>query len=743
MKFTDGFWLTRPGYSVLPVLQSHDAHVVPGAGALAEGVPSGSGLQVRGVTKRVGHRGDTLNAATLDIALDSPMAEVIRVRITHHAGGTAPLRFPVQSANSSTAAIATVSPDGSSRLEAGSLNASVSCAGADWSLEFRSGDRLITHQRSRSISLVTNPQGQRYLSVQHSLGVGENVYGLGERFTAFVRNGQSVDIWNEDGGTSSEQAYKNVPFYIVHGSGAAYGVFVNHTGRVSLEVASESVERVQFSVGAEAVEYLVILGPTPKDVLARYTALTGRPVVPPAWSFGLWLSTSFVTDYDEDTVQTFISEMQRLDIPLSVFHFDCFWMREFRWCDFQWDPRVFPDPQAMLQRLKAQGLRISLWINPYIAQASPLFDEAKRAGYLLRRADGSVWQWDLWQAGNAIVDFTNPAAREWFVSKLRPLLEMGVDCFKTDFGERIPVDAVYHDGSDPEQMHNLYTQLYNRTVFDLLTEVRGEDAVVFARSATVGGQTMPVHWGGDNTSTFESMAESLRGGLSLGLGGFGFWSHDIGGFEGNPDPAVFKRWVPFGLLSSHSRLHGNESVRVPWAFDDEAVDVTRRFVKLKASLMPYLFGVAHEAASSGVPMMRAMLLEFPEDRTCLHLDQQYMLGSNLLVAPVFNAEGDVQFYLPAGRWTALLTGEVRVGPAWFTEQHGFDSLPLYVRQQTVLPMGQTTGFDYDYQQPVDVRVFELPDGATASATVYSADRSVAPVLFSATRVGAEVTVSRS
>ncbi|MFM6939937.1 MAG: TIM-barrel domain-containing protein, partial [Rhodoluna sp.] len=329
-------------------------------------------------------------------------------------------------------------------------------------------------------------------------------------------------------------------------------------------------------------------------------------------------------------------------------------------------------------------------INPYIGQASPLFAEARDAGYLLRRNDGpgatagSVWQWDLWQAGNAIVDFTNPAAREWFKAKLRPLLEMGVDCFKTDFGERIPLDGVYFDGSDPEQMHNLYTQLYNQTVFDLLVEHSKDDAIVFARSATVGGQTMPVHWGGDNTSSFESMAESLRGGLSLGLSGFGYWSHDIGGFEGNPDPSVFKRWLAFGLLSSHSRLHGNESVRVPWAFDEEAVDVTRKFVKLKQLLMPYLMKTSKSANSHGTPMMRAMLLEFPTDRTCWNLDQQYMFGPDLLVAPVFSATGDVEFYLPAGTWTNLLSGEKLSGGGWVRENHNFDSLPLYVREGSEL-----------------------------------------------------------
>jgi alpha-D-xyloside xylohydrolase len=725
VKFTDGFWLTRAGFAIRPLLQAYEVEA------------GDSTVRILGATKRVGHRGDTLNAATIAIELDSPLDGVIRVRVTHHRGGAAPLRFAVADDRPPVS----VASDGAmTSLTSGPLSARVT-AGADWNLEFVIDDFVIMHQRDRSVSTVADPSNKQYVNIQTSLGVGEQVYGLGERFTAFVKNGQSVEIFNEDGGTSSEQAYKNIPWYLVNGGfGGAYGVFVNHTGRVSMEVASEHVERVQFTVAGESVEYLVVAGPTPKDVLDRYTALTGRPTVPPAWSFGLWLSTSFVTDYDEKTVKTFIDQMRAYDIPLGVFHFDCFWMREFRWCDFVWDPRVFPDPAGMLARLKADGLRVSVWINPYIAQASPLFDEGKQHGYLLKRRDGSVWQWDLWQAGNAVVDFTNPAACEWYRSKLRPLLEMGVDCFKTDFGERIPTDdVVYFDGSDADQMHNLYTQFYNRTVFSLLQEHSKVDAVVFARSATAGGQSMPVHWGGDNTSSFESMAESLRGGLSLGLCGFGFWSHDIGGFEGNPDPAVFKRWVPFGLLSSHSRLHGNESVRVPWAFDDEAVDVTRTFTKLKASLMPYLYAAAHEAALHGVPMMRAMMLEFPNDRTCLSVDQQYMLGPSLLVAPVFNATGDVEFYLPEGRWTNFFTGAVLTGQRWVRERHGFDSLPLYVREGSVIAIGSDSGFEYDFQKPVDIRAYELSEGDSVSALIYS-PTAADPVTVTATRINGVVTV---
>jgi len=673
MKFTNGFWLLREGVSLSKAVQ------------LQKVEHDNEKLSLLYATRKIEHRGNTLNLGTINVEVDSPLQDVIRLRLAHHKGGKTPLRFNL--AEEKTKAVIS-SSEYLVEFSSGSLTARFSAK--EFGIDWIGNGVSIAKQGEKGIFYAHAPEG-RFLAAQMPISVGEQIYGLGERFTSFVKNGQSLDVWNEDPGTNTDQAYKNIPFYI---SNRGYGVFVNHAGRVSYEVGSETVNKVQFSVAGEELEYLVIYGPTPKEILTKYTALTGRAPLLPKWSFGLWLSTSFVTEYDEKTVSSFIQGMKDRDIPLSVFHFDCFWMREYQWCEFQWDPRVFPDPKGMLSRLKQDNLRISLWINPYIGQASPLFEEAKKLGYLLKRSDGSVWQWDLWQAGNAIVDFTNPGAAKWFQSKLRPLLEMGVDCFKTDFGERIPTDVVYHDGSDPEQMHNLYTQLYNQTVWNVLKDYKKDDAIVFARSATVGGQTMPVHWGGDNSSNFESMAESLRGGLSLGLSGFGYWAHDIGGFEGNPDPAVFKRWVAFGLLSSHSRLHGNESVRVPWAFDDEAVEVTRKFTKLKASLMPYLYEVAQEVAEIGVPMMRPMLLEFPEDRTCQNLDQQYMLGPNLLVAPVFNAEGNVEFYLPKGEWTNFFTNEKVEGGRWLTEQHGFDSLPLYVREGAVIKTGRDDRFDY-------------------------------------------------
>ncbi|MGD8167940.1 alpha-xylosidase [Herbiconiux sp. P16] len=714
MKFSDGFWMLRPGVTKLYAQEAYDVTEI------------GGGLRITAPTKVIEARGDTLNRPVLTVTLTAPLEGVIRVRIEHFTGGHEGFGFPLPGAEEGRGCVEIDENGGT--LTSGDLSASIA-QGAPWKLEFRSGGRVLTSSDAKSIAYVgVSPDAvvdagpatngglhAAYLHEQLALGVGELVYGLGERFGPVVKNGQSVEIWNADGGTSSDQSYKSVPLYL---SNRGYGVFVNHPGHVSFELGSEAVERAQFSVPGESLEYFVIAG-DPKQVLDRYTRLTGRPAVVPAWSYGLWLSTSFTTEYDEETVTGFVDEMARRDIPLSVFHFDCFWMREFNWCDFEWDPRVFPDPDGMLERLHGKDLHVCVWINPYIGQRSPLFAEAKAGGYLVKKANGDVWQWDMWQAGMALVDFTNPAAKDWFTSKLDALVDQGVDAFKTDFGERIPTDVVWFDGSDPERMHNYYTQLYNEAVFESLERKRGAgDAVLFARSSTVGGQKLPVHWSGDSTSSFESMAETLRGGLSLALSGFAFWSHDIGGFEGTPDAAVFKRWTAFGLLSSHSRFHGSRSYRVPWQFDEEAVDVTRTFARLKNSLMPYLYQASIEASTHGTPLMRPMQLEFAGDPAVAYLDRQYLLGADILVAPVFTASGEVDFYLPEGVWTDYWTGATVPGGRWRAETHGFERLPLYLREGAVIATGSRVDRpDYDYLDGLTLAVYPTDAPSTVRRTV--------------------------
>ena len=397
----------------------------------------------------------------------------------------------------------------------------------------------------------------------------------------------------------------------------------------------------------------------------------------------------------------------------------------------------------MLRRIKEKGLNICVWINPYIGQESCLFREGMEKGYFVKRINGDVWQWDMWQPGMALVDFTNKEACAWYQEKLAGLLSMGVDCFKTDFGERIPVEGIcYHDGSDPKKMHNYYTYLYNKVVYEILEKKRGKgEAVLFARSATAGGQKFPVHWGGDCWSDYESMEESLRGGLSLMMSGFGYWAHDIGGFESTSTPDVYKRWVAFGLLSSHSRLHGSTSYRVPWAYDEEAVDVVRFFTKLKARLMPYLYKTAVITSKTGIPTMRSMVLEFTEDRTCHYTDRQYMLGDSFLTAPIFNEEGMADYYLPAGRWTDFFTGEVKTGGSWIKEKHGYLSVPLLVRENSIVALGARDDRpDYDYGDGVELRIYELGDGVRVSDVVFGMDNAE-EVKVSAERAGNVITIN--
>lgn len=487
-------------------------------------------------------------------------------------------------------------------LTTGGLTAKV-VKGAPWNLTFIGEDgKVLTESAGKSLgrfklgaesNVTAQPVGEFgvtmdgsardesdvFIAIQLHLSVGEDVYGLGERFGAYVKNGQSVDIWNEDGGTASEQGYKDIPFYMTSNG---YGVLVNNRGHVSFEIGSENTEA---------------------------------------------------------TINSFIDGMAERDIPLAAFHYDCYWMREFHWCDFEWDKRFFGDIESTLKRLHEDK------------------------GYLVRKPNGEVWQTDFWQAGMGLVDFTNPAAREWFKDKVKALLNQGVDAIKTDFGERIPRDVVWYDGSPKLSMHNWYTQLYNQAVFEAIEETYGKgNACLYARSATVGGQQQPVHWGGDCESTFNGMAQSLRAGLSLTSSGFGFWSHDIGGFEGAfPDPAVYKRWVAFGMLGSHSRLHGSTVYRVPWLFDEEdekngvalvpgqtAVDVVREFTKLKLELMPYVYQLGLQPHVNGTPVMRSMFVEFPDDPACRTLDRQYMFGPSMLVAPVFTYSGEVSYRFRCG-----------------------------------------------------------------------------------------------
>ncbi|EAQ87088.1 hypothetical protein CHGG_03707 [Chaetomium globosum CBS 148.51] len=729
MRFRDGQWLVAEG---VRIEYAEEVYRITQT-------PSGKGISLLCPTRKIMRRGDTLNLATLSIDIEAALDGVISVETTHWQGAVRrgpdfdlfPAGRPDVNAN------VTRNENGTT-LSAGGLSATVSGKPHEFDISFHPTDnkKPLTTLLNRSVGLAYTPATstpmqladmrnlKHYIFTQTTLGVGESIHGLGERFGPFNKVGQKVDLWNADGGTSSDQAYKNISFWM---SSRGYGVFIDTPERVELEIGSERCCRVQTSVEGQRLRWYIIYGPSPREILRKYSILTGAPGAVPSWSFGLWLSTSFTTSYDEQTVNSFLSGMKARDIPVEVFHFDCFWLKAFQWCDFEFDQDMFPDPKGQISRLKADGIvkKVCVWTNPYLGQASPVFAEAAAKGYLLKRKNGDVFQWDMWQTGMGIVDFTNPDACAWYVSCLERLFDTGVDSIKTDFGERIPSEDVqWFDSSvDPKRMHNYYAFIYNKLVYETLQKRYGaNEAVLFARSATAGTQRFPLTWGGDCESTPEAMAESLRGGLSLGLSGFAFWSVDIGGFEGHPPPWIYKRWVAFGLLCSHSRLHGSNSYRVPWTVDnddksEEGCSATlRKWTHLKARLMPYLFSQAQQCVQSGLPLsLRAMCIEFPDDPTAWTLDRQFMLGDSLLVAPVFEEDNTVQFYLPKGDWTDFFTGKVKSGPGWFTETHAFGTLPLYVRPNTLLVLGKEgeTRTVYDYTQDVEVRSYFATDGASA------------------------------
>ncbi|MBS5935110.1 MAG: alpha-xylosidase [Clostridiales bacterium] len=747
MKFANGFWVTQKGYDVKFASQPYEITTTQNS------------ITVLVTSAVIENRGMTLQGPNLEITYSSTCEDTIKVSTVHYKGGldNSPHYELNEDAN-----FKPVINDTDEYIEMISGNTKVVIAKNSWDVQFYYKDRHLTGNTWRATSYITEKQfsvdakkelnkendffdypvtdNATYVREQLKTDIGECIYGFGEKFTPFVKNGQNVEIWNSDGGTCTDQGYKNIPFYI---SSKSYGVLVNSSDKVSFEVMSDTVSRVTFTVPGEELEYFVIGGENLEDVLKNYTNLTGKPALPPAYSFGLWLSTSFTTNYDEETINSFIDGMADRDIPLQVFHFDCFWMKEFEWCNFEWDTRQFPNPPAMLKRLHDKGLEVCVWINSYVGQRSKLFDIGKEKGYFIKNLDGSVFQTDFWQPGMAIVDFTNPEAWDWYKGLLKQLFEMGVNNIKTDFGERIPTKCKYYNGMDPVKMHNYYTYLYNKCVFEALEEFYGKDkACLFARSATVGGQKFPVHWGGDCYAEYSAMAETVRGGLSLCSTGFGFFSHDIGGFEATAPADVYKRWCAFGLMSTHSRLHGSSSYRVPWSFDEESCDVLRFYTKLKGKLMPYLWSQAIKTHEVGVPMMRSMVIAFSNDPACKYLDAQYMLGDNLLIAPVMNEEGIAEFYVPEGTWYDIITNDVYEGGRYYTRTCNYFEMPILARPNSIVTFGEfaTNNVVYDYLNNAEATIYNLEDGKTATATIYDSEANKLTDI-TATRNGNVIEVS--
>ncbi len=515
----------------------------------------------------------------------------------------------------------------------------------------------------------------------------ECFYGTGERFAKMDLSGRTVQLQNQDGqGVNNRRAYKSIPFYL---SSAGYGLFLHTTYFGKFSLADHSTRSAQVLVDEPILDLFLIGGDGPERILYGYRQLTGFPSMPPLWSFGTWMSR--MTYFAADEVNEICDRMRAEHYPCDVIHLDTGWFKTDWLCEWKFNEERFPDPEAFIHQLKDKGYRVSLWQLPYISYDAAQYGEAVKNHYISQSSkkiqgasNFSVQDY----AGT--IDFTYDKATEWYKSLLKSLLDMGVACIKTDFGEDIHLNAEYHS-MKPEALHNLYPLLYQKAAYEITREVTGE-GIIWARSSWAGSQRYPLHWGGDSASTWDGLAGSLKGGLHFGLSGFGFWSHDVPGFHSVPNfmntrlsEDVYVRWTQFGVFSSHLRYHGSFK-REPWHYPSIA-PIVRDWLQLRYKLIPYLVEQSEKTTRSGYPVLRALYLMHPDDLVCRHIDDQYYFGDDFLVAPVMNSEGVRSVYLPEGQWVNFFTKEEFTGPCWLKDiQVPLEQMPVYVRKGAEIPI---------------------------------------------------------
>ncbi len=520
----------------------------------------------------------------------------------------------------------------------------------------------------------------------------EHFVGTGERFRKMDLSGQTFQLKNQDGqGVNNRRCYKNIPFYL---SSRMYGVFFHTSDYCKLSLADHSSRSVQFLCDHATLDVFLIGGQTPEEILKGYRMLTGFPTMPPLWSFGIWMSR--MTYFSADEVEDICNRLRQEHYPCDVIHLDTGWFRTDWLCEWRFNPERFPDPKGFISRLKENGFKVSLWQLPYIAQGAEQLEEAKKNHYISQptkeeeTSTGGASNFSALDYAGTI-DFTYPKATDWYkYSLLKPLLDMGVKCIKTDFGENIHMDHQYHSSS-PERLNNIYALLYQKAAYEVTREVAG-DGIIWARAGWAGCQRYPLHWGGDSESSWAGMAGSLKGGLHLGLSGFAFWSHDVPGFHSTPDfmnspldEQVYVRWTQFGVFTSHMRYHGT-CKREPWHYPTIA-PIVKRWWKLRYRLIPYIIEQSELACRSGLPIVQALLIHHPNDRQVWHIDDEYYFGNEFLVCPVMNAENRRDIYLPEGQWVHFLTGERLEGGRWYDNiEVPLDEMPVFVRPDARIKM---------------------------------------------------------
>lgn len=565
----------------------------------------------------------------------------------------------------------------------------------------RDGHSFVSYEICPFGFLIDGDQGEVYACESVEKDIYEHIYGLGENFSAIDRDGRSFRLWNTNAlGVNTDRGYKNIPFY--H-STQGYAAFYNTSRKVCFDMGKTLSKANWITVGGETLDYFVIRGETVRERLGRYLDLTGRPGMPPKWSFGLWMSK--ISYGTQEEVETVARRLRQGKIPCDVIHVDTDWFAEDWVCDWRVDQKKFPDFPGMIQNLHRNGYHLSLWQLPYIERgniSTEVYEEGMAHGYFASNPDGNM------KFPHGLIDFSNPEAVEWYQQKLlRPLLEMGVDVIKADFGESAPPFFQYA-GAGGQEMHNLYALLYNRAVYEITKEVHGEkDALIWARSAWAGSQRYPLHWGGDAGTDFASMANSIKGSLSLGMSGFPFWSSDIGGFWFESDPVLYIRWSQYGMFCSHARLHGFYT-REPWDFGEQALEIFRKYANLRYRLMPYIYLQAKKAVDDGLPMNRALVIDYPDDPAVSSIDTQYLFGESILVCPVLNREGIVKIYLPYGTWTDFHTNRRHEGGKWMRIKAELEDMPLFIRENAIIPMGPEMSYvDEKETDPVTLLLYPV------------------------------------
>jgi alpha-D-xyloside xylohydrolase len=516
----------------------------------------------------------------------------------------------------------------------------------------------------------------------------ENIYGLGENFSAINRKGRKFTLWNTNAlGVNTNRGYKSIPYYF---SSKNYGLYVNTSHKLQIDLG-HSVDKINnVMVEGDILDIFVMKAEKISELLPLYYKLTGQPVIPPKWSFGLWISK--ISYKSRSEVEDVAKRLRELDIPCDVIHVDTDWFAENWVCDWRFDETKFPDVEQMIDSLHDKGFKLSLWQLPYIERGNishEVYDKAKESGYFASLPDGDL------KFAHGLIDFSNPDAVSWYKNDLiKPLLRKGVDVIKVDFGESAP-EFFKYDSADGREMHNLYSLLYNKAAYEATLEELGEEnALIWARSAWAGSQKYPVHWGGDAGTDFASMASSLRGCLSVSMSGIPFWSSDIGGFWFNTHEKLYLRWSQFGMFCSHARLHGFFS-REPWDYGEKVLDIFRSYVKLRYMLLPYIYNQALSILNNKQPLHRPMVYDFSHDLNTVNIDTQYLFGSEILVAPILNEEGYARYYLPDGIWTDMLTGEKVEGGVWVEKYVDLEYMPLFAKDNAIILMTEPSDYISD------------------------------------------------